>query len=166
MGTTNVKAGLENQIAAYMGELQDIDATIQMIMDGMDNLKELQKRRAKLVRLIDGAEQIITENHPDWQNKVKPRKKGQWRSPFANGELGRRALEVLREEDRWMRPREIAAKMLEAKGVAADDRTTLDRVTNSVSGYFAKHEGDLVESRFEYAKTWRLIPDSRDRVKN
>ncbi|AWW74565.1 hypothetical protein CD351_09020 [Erythrobacter sp. KY5] len=149
-----------------MGELEEIDATIQMIMDGMDNLKELQKRRAKLVRLIDGAEQIITENHPDWQNKVKPRKKGKWRSPFANGELGRRALEVLREEDRWMRPREIAIKMLEAKSIATDDRVTLDRVTNSVGGYFAKHEGDLVESTSEYAKKWRLIPDLKACVKN
>jgi hypothetical protein len=75
-----------------------------------------------------------------------------WKSPFKSGEIGRTALAVLRESGGWMRPLDIARAMLERIGADAGDRLARQRLTNSVGGYLKSHEGDLVESRGEYAK--------------
>ncbi len=160
MGTTNVKAGLEDRIAVFKGELEEAEAEIKRIEDGMEILQRLHNRRRKLLALISGAEDIIFESDPEWRNKIKPRKKGKWHSPFKSGEIGRKALEVLREKDRWMRPRDVAIEMLKIRETRQDDRITIDKVTNSVGSYFYKHRDDLVESRGDFAKEWRLIPDS------
>ncbi len=45
-----------------------------------------------------------------------------------------------------MRPREVAREMLLLRCDRVNERVTLDKVTNSVSGYFAKHEGDLLNT--------------------
>ncbi|MGI9375174.1 MAG: hypothetical protein ACR2PC_03590 [Tsuneonella suprasediminis] len=166
MGTTNVKAGLEDRIAVFKGELEEVEAEIKRIEDGIEVLHKLKSRRIKLRSLIEGAEDIIYESDPEWRNKIKPRKKRKWHSPFKSGELGRRALEVLREKGRWMRPRDIAIIMLANKGYHSDDRVSIDKVTNSVGNYFIKHRNDLVESRGDYAKEWRIIPDSVESIKN
>jgi len=166
MGIANVKKGLEDRIAIFKGELQQCESEIRQIEEGIEVLHKLKNRATKLRALISGAEDIIYEGDPEWRNKIKPRKKGKWHSPFKSGELGRTALEILREKQRWMRPRDVADLMLERKGMAHRDRLTFDKVTNSVGGYFAKHKGDLVESRGDYAKEWRLIPDSDEGVKN
>ena len=36
MGITNVQAGLEDRIATYKGELEDIEAEIKRIEDGIE----------------------------------------------------------------------------------------------------------------------------------
>jgi len=161
MGTSNVKAGLENRIALYKGELEPLEAKINMIEDGLKVLNLLKNRRQKLRALISGAEDIIFEADPEWQNKVKPRRKRKWHSPFQPGDLGLKALNVLRVKERWMRPREVALIMLKNRGLDPD-RDTVDKVANSVGGYFKKHEGDLVESRGSYAKEWRIIERYED----
>lgn len=166
MGITNVKAGLEDRIAVFKGELEEIEAEIKMIEDGIEVLSKLKNRRNRLRTLIGGAEDIIYEGDPNWRNNIKPRKKRKWHSPFKSGELGRRALEVLREKGHWMRPRDIAIIMLANKGHHSDDRVSIDKVSNSVGNYFIKHRDDLVESRGKYAKEWRIIPDSVESVKN
>lgn len=161
MGITNVQAGLEDRIATFMGELQDVEAEIRKIEEGIETLMTLKRRANKLRRLITGATDIIMDANPEWQKNIKARRKRKWHSPFKSGEIGRRALEVLFEHDRWMRPREVASIMLKVRE-ERQDRETLDKLTNSVGGYFGKHEGDLVESRGDYAKEWRLIPHSDD----
>lgn len=166
MGTTNVKAGLEDRIAVFKGELEECEAEITRIEEGVVVLHKLKNRRGKLRALIAGAEDIIYEGDPNWRNKIKPRKKRKWHSPFKSGEIGRKALEVLREKAHWMRPREVAVIMLKHHPHLADDRTIIDKLTNSVGGYFKKHEGDLVESRGDYAKEWRLIENPMHTVKN
>ena len=148
MGTTNMKASLEDRIAVFKGELEEVDAEIIKIEieEGIDILQLLKNRRKKLHALIGGAEDIIFDSDPNWRNKVKPRKKHKWHSPFRSGELGRFALCILRERSRWMRPREVAREMLLLRCDRVNERVTLDKVTNSVSGYFAKHEGDLLNT--------------------
>lgn len=166
MGTTNVKAGLEDRIAVFKGELEECEAEIVRIEEGIEVIHKLINRRQKLRALISGAEDIIYEGDPNWRNKIKPRKKRAWHSPFASGELGRTALEVLREKGRWMRPRDVAILALAKRHKHNPDRMSIDKVTNSVGGYFKKHEGDLVESRGDYAKEWRLIDNPMHTVKN
>lgn len=160
MGITNIQGGLEDRIATYKGELEDVEAEIKRIEDGIDALTKLKSRAKKLRNLLIGAEDIIMDANPEWQNKIKPRRKRKWNSPFAPGEIGARALAVLREHDRWMRPRDVAFIMLRVRELRQDDRVTVDKVTNAVGSYFAKHKGDLVESRGDFAKEWRLIHKS------
>lgn len=157
MGISNVQGGLEDRIATYMGELEDVEAEIVKIEEGIEALMKLKRRANKLRRLITGATDIIMDANPEWQKNIKARRKRKWHSPFKPGEIGRRALEVLYEHDRWMRPREVSFIMLSVRETRQDDRETLDKLTNSVGGYFAKHAGDLVESRGDFAKEWRLI---------
>jgi hypothetical protein len=160
MGITNVQAGLEDRIATYKGELEEIEAEIKRIEDGIEILTKLRNRANKLRALVIGAEDIIMEANPEWRKKIKPRQKRKWHSPFKPGEIGTRALAILREQDRWMRPRDVAFIMLKVRETRRDERVTVDKVTNSVAGYFAKHKGDLVESRGDFAKEWRLIRKS------
>ena len=157
MGITNVQGGLEDRIAVYMGELEEIEAEIKKIEEGIETLMKLKRRANNLRRLIIGATDIIMDANPEWQKKIKPRRKRKWHSPFKPGEIGTKALAVLFEHDRWMRPRDIAFIMLGIRGACQGERETVDRVTNSIGGYFAKHHGDLVESRGDFAKEWRLI---------
>lgn len=166
MGTSNIQLGLEDRIAVFMGELEECEAEIARIEDGIEILHKLRNRRGKLRALIAGAEDIIYEGDPNWRKKIKPRRKRKNRSPFKPGEIGRNALEVLREKAHWMRPRDVAIIMLKHRGRHAEDRNSIDRLTNSVGGYFKKHEGDLVESRGDYAKQWRLIENPMHTVKN
>ena len=156
MGISNVQGGLEDRIATYMGELEDVEAEIRKIEEGIEALMRLKRRANKLRRLITGATDIIMDANPEWQKKIKARRKRKWHSPFKPGEIGKRALEILFTHDRWMRPREVASIMLEVRETRRD-RETLDRIANAVGSYFGKHKGDLVESRGDFAKEWRLI---------
>jgi hypothetical protein len=157
MGITNVQGGLEDRIATYMGELEEVETEIKKIEEGIDALIKLKNRAKKLRHLIIGATDIIMDANPEWQKKIKPRRKRKWHSPFKPGEIGTRALAVLFEHDRWMRPRDVAFLMLDVRENRQDERETIDKLTNSIGGYFAKHKGDLVESRGDFAKEWRLI---------
>lgn len=166
MGITNVQSGLEDRIATYKGELEEIEAQIKRIEDGIEILAKLKNRASKIRNLLIGAEDLIMDANPDWRGKIRPRKKRKWSSPFKSGEIGKRALDILREHGRWMRPRDVAILMLKHQGYHEHDRMSIDKVTNSVGGYFGKHKGDLVESRGEFAKEWRILPDSDRIVKN
>jgi len=157
MGISNVQGGLEDRIATYKGELEEVEAEIKKIEEGIEALMKLQRRAVKLRRLIIGATDIIMDANPEWQKKIKARRKRKWHSPFAPGEIGTRALAVLFDHDRWMRPRDVAIIMLTVRETRQDERETVDRVANAIGSYFKKHEGDLVESRGAFAKEWRLI---------
>jgi len=56
-----------------------------------------------------------------------------------------------------MRPLDVATIMLDQIGHDHDDRLERTRLANSLGNYFKAHEGDLVESRGDYAKEWRVI---------
>jgi hypothetical protein len=157
MGISNVQGGLENRIAMFKGELEDVEVQIKTIEEGIEALQRLRNRARKLHSLIVSSEDIIMEANPNWRKSIKPRRKRKWHSPFNPGEIGTRALGILREHDRWMRPRDVAIIMMRARTFRQDDRDTVDRVTNAVGSYFTKHKGDLVECRGHYAKEWRLI---------
>jgi len=159
MGISNVTAGLEDKIAVFKGELQTVEARIKEIEEGIEVLHLLRNRATKLQSLIIGAEDIILDADPSWKRPIKPRIKRKWHSPFKSGEIGLRALSVLREKDRWMRPRDIAFIMLSQIG-REGDRMAMDKTTNSVGGYLKRYEGDLVQSRGDFAKEWRVIRES------
>lgn len=158
MGITNLRYGLEEKIAKYRGELEAIREEVQVIEAGVGKLSALHHRAGELERLINYAEGIIKDDHPDFKaTTVKASRPRKWKNPYPPGEMGRTALTVLREADEWMRPSKIARVMLERLGRDPDDRTAREKLANSISNYLKKHEGDLVESRGDYAKEWTVI---------
>ena len=158
MATTNLLLGLENKISLLRGELSQARKEWNVIVEGWNRGPELQARISDLADTIAAAERVIRHDYPDWQpTRVKPRKPGKWRGLFASGEIGRRALTVLREADDWVRPLEVARIMLADIGHDSDDRVEREKLTNSIAGYFKSREGDLVESRGSFAKQWRVI---------
>ena len=158
MGYTNLLLGLENKISVLKGELREAKREMQAITEGWDRAPLIQARIHKLGETIAAAERVIRYDYPDWEpTRVKPRKPRKWAGPFKSGDIGRGALTVLREHGNWMRPYDIAGVMLEQIGIDANDRAARQKLTNSVGGYFKSREGDLVESRGEYAKEWRVI---------
>ena len=127
----------------------------------MTRLSALHEQIAQLDKAIQAAETLLLHDRPDSQpaniKAVRPRV---WKSPFRSGEIGRTALGILRESGDWMRALEVARIMLEQIGHDPDDRPAREKLTNTVAAYFKSQDGDLIESRNEYAKEWRVIRSS------
>ncbi|MEP7221905.1 MAG: hypothetical protein ABI673_04460 [Novosphingobium sp.] len=161
MGISNITYGLEQKIAHYRGELAGAQAEMKMIETGVMRLIPLQKRIVELEGLIESAARIIIDDHPEWRaDKIKPVKKRVWNNPFKSGDMGRTALAILRERGDWLRPSDVAKIMLDQLGHDPVDRHAREKIANSLGNYFRKHAGDLVESRGDYAKEWRVIRDN------
>jgi hypothetical protein len=158
MGYTNLLIGLENKISILKGELRDAKREMQAITEGWERAPSIQARIYNLAETIAAADRVIRHDYPDWEpTRLKPRKPRKWTGPFKSGEIGRGALTVLRESGGWMRPHDIAGVMLEQIGIDPKDRAARQKLTNSIGGYFKPREGDLVESRGDYAKEWQVI---------
>ncbi len=158
MGRTNLKHGLERKIAFARGELEDAEKEIAGIRESLKRLISLKDQVRQTRAIIAAAETILRADHPGWTGKhIKPKRHGTWASPFRSGEQGQLALSILRETLEWLRPRDVAQRMLEDIGHDPEDEATLDSVSRSIGTYFKKYEDELVESRGSYAKEWRVI---------
>ncbi|QKG72551.1 hypothetical protein [Erythrobacter mangrovi] len=158
MGKSNLKHGLERKIAFAKGEVKAAEKEISEIREGLRRLIPLRESLRNHSAIIKAAETILRFDHPGWSgDHIKPMRAGAWSSPFRSGEQGQLALTKLREAGDWLRPREVAKLMLEHIDHDPDDQVTLEKVTNSIGTYFKKYEGDLVESRGDFAKEWRVI---------
>lgn len=158
MGLSNFLGSNQDKIAKLRGELEQKRAEVKQIEDGVSRLAQLHTEIAMLEDRIAAGIRFVQPDYPDWKpDKIKPVKRGVWKNPFKSGDMGRTALSVLREHGGWLRPSEVAKIMLDQIGFDADDREGREKVTNAVGNYFRKHEGDLVESRGDYAKEWRVI---------
>lgn len=162
MGKSNLKHGLERKIAFAKGEVKAAEKEIAEIQDGLRRLIQLRESLLTHSPIIEAAETILKYDHPGWSgDHIKPMRAGTWSSPFRSGEQGKLALTKLREADHWLRPREVAKQMLNDIGHDLEDQVTLEKVTNSIGTYFKKYEGELVESRGDFAKEWRVIREKR-----
>lgn len=158
MGKTNLKHGLERKIAFARGELETASREIEEIQAGLKRLISLREAVRQHNEVIAAATTILRFDHPGWtSDHIKPKKAGVWASPFKPGDQGQLALATLRKSGEWLRPRQVAQRMLESIGHDPDDANTLDAVARSVGTYLKKYEGELVESRGSYAKEWRVI---------
>lgn len=161
MGFSNLRHGLENKHAALRGEIKAIDREMKEAQACADRLPELYWHRRRLADLVQATELLLRHDNPDWQpDKLKPRRPRKWTGPFKTGDQGRIALNVLRENGGWLRPYEIAVIMLDQIEHDPEDRRMRQRLTNSLGNYLKNYEGDLVESRGDYAKEWRVIREN------
>lgn len=156
--TSNLVYNLEHRLSHLRGEREAAAAELRTIEESIGRLSALHEQIARLDKAMEAAETLLLHDRPDWQSSrvrvVRPRI---WKSPFKSGEIGRTALSVLRRSSEWLRPFDVAKAMLEGIGADPEDRQAREKLTNSIGAYFKKHEGDLVESRGDYAKEWRVI---------
>ena len=158
MGKSNLKHGLERKIAFAKGEVNAAEKEIAEIQKALRRLIPLRETLRTHNAIIAAAEAILRFDHPGWSgDHIKPMRAGVWSSPFPSGEQGKLALTKLREAEDWLRPREVARQMLDDIGYDPEDQVTLEKVTNSIGTYFKKYEDELVESRGDFAKEWRVI---------
>jgi hypothetical protein len=156
--TSNLIHNLEHRLALLMGEREAALSELRAIEESISRQPALQAQLAALEVAIAAAQTLLRHDRPDWESKrVKAVRRRVWKSPFKNGELGRTALTVLRENGGWMRTYDVARVMLDRIGHDPDDRVQRERLANSVNAYFVKHRGKLLESRGEFAKEWRVI---------
>lgn len=158
MGISNLRLGLENLHATLRGEIKQAEKELKAAQAAADQLQDLFWERQRLQDVANAVAVILKHNDPNWQpTLVAPRPKRKWTSLFKPGDRGRIALTLLREHGGWMRPLDVATIMLDQIGHDPDDRLERTRLANSLGNYFKAHEGDLVESRGDYAKEWRVI---------
>lgn len=158
MGLTNFLGSAQDKIAKLRGELEQKRAEVKQIEEGVSRLAQLHADIVMLEDRIAAGIKFVQPDYPDWKpEKIKAIKRGRGKSPFKSGEMGRTALAILREHGGWLRPSEVAKIMLDRIGHDPDDRDFREKVANSLGNYFRSHHGDLVESRGDYAKEWRVI---------
>lgn len=158
MGHTNLRLALENLHAVLGVELRDVQREFDSCVKAAERVDELQWKRFQLQEDVKAAERLLKRDDPEWRpTLVAPRKKRKWTSLFKPGDRIRIALTILRENGGWMRPYAIACIMLDQIRHDPEDRIERQRLANSLSNSFKKHEGDLVESRGDFAKEWRVI---------
>ena len=158
MGISNLRLGLENLHATLRGDLRAHQKELKAFATLSERMEELHYTCQKLRTVVNAVEEVLRHDDPAWQpTLVAPRPKRKWTSLFKPGDRGKIALTVLRESGGWMRPLDIATIMLDQIGHDPEDRTERTRLANSLGNYLKSHEGDLVESRGEYAKEWRVI---------
>lgn len=158
MGISNHLAGLEAKISRYMGELIAKREEAEKIERLVETLPTIQERCRKLEGLIEAAELLIREDHPDWQrDTIDPVRPQVHHIPIRIGECGRKALEVLRDgPPEGMTARDAAKQVLRNEGLEAN-RVTIDRVSNSVNAAFKKRRGTILESDNNWPQKWRVI---------
>lgn len=158
MGISNLRLGLENLHATLRGEIKQAEKDLKGYQTAVDRLEELHWHRVQLNEVLSAVTKVLMHGDPDWTpTLVAPRPKRKWTSLFKPGDRGRIALTILREHGDWMRPLDVASIMLDQIEHDPDDRVERTRLANSLGNYLKSHEGDLVESRGDYAKEWRVI---------
>ena len=158
MGISNLRLGLENLHATLRGEIRQTEKDIGIANRAAERLEDLFWHRNDLNTVLSAVATVLKHGDPDWTpTLVAPRPKRKWTSLFKPGDRGRIALTILREHKGWMRPLDVASVMLDQIEHDPEDRVERTRLANSLGNYFKSHEGDLVESRGEYAKEWRVI---------
>jgi hypothetical protein len=105
-----------------------------------DRIAEL---RAALVHLDATIRLLCPDAEPELVKPKKPsRKDCDW---FGRGELGRLALDALRDAEEPLGSLRLARAVMERKGMEPGDLATLRRVKNMLNGVLQRREGRLVE---------------------
>ena len=131
-------------------------------------IEEAQERivqlRAGLVHLDATIRLLCPEAAPESIKPRKPtRKDCDW---FGRGELGRLALDVLREAAEPLGSVALARAVMERKGMVAADVVALRRVENMVDGALRRREGRMLERVAGEGRAlgWRIGNDQEARA--
>lgn len=127
MGTTNLKAALENGYAGWLGQLdEDERRALAIVSMYEEELPVLTKRAIEMKRLIESAEVILRHIDPRWKpEKVKPRRPNAHQGIAPTGQVAKLTLDILRESPEPLRPREIAKRIWET--TRRDTRAEIQR---------------------------------------
>lgn len=134
MGQTNLKYGLERKLALLKGELGDKVKRVEKIETLFrEELPVLSARAQRIGRLMECAEELLTEIDPTWTpDRVKAVKPNVHKAPTGFGRISKATLIVMREAGQPLTISEIAERLLSKEGVGEVDPETQRSVRNAV----------------------------------
>lgn len=128
MGDTFIISGLTSKRAELSGIIADLE-------------KRAAQHRADLVH-IDAVLRLYGENEPESIAPKAVRRRNDW---FKPGELARMVLDILRVASAPLTSREIAAQVMERRGLDPADARTVHLVGKLVHNAVSRQAADLVE---------------------
>ena len=129
MAETHVVSALTAKRAELAGEIQAAE-------------KQIAQLRANLVHL-DATLRLFDSNaDPEAIPTKRPYRRRKW---FADGELPRRILDMLRGSPKPLSVTEIASLVMAQKGLDGGDRATLLLIRKCAQSYLRRQSGVLVE---------------------
>ncbi|MDQ2106437.1 hypothetical protein [Azospirillum isscasi] len=129
MGDTYLISGLTAKRAEVSGVIADLE-------------KRIAQHRADLVHIDAVLRLYAPEVEPESIAPKAVRKRNDW---FKPGELARIVLDVLRVAPAPLQVREIAVKVMEARGIDTTDARTVQLVGKLVHNAVTRQATDLVE---------------------
>jgi hypothetical protein len=104
-------------------------------------LRESKREFERLTQAMQHVEAVLKLLQPGYRLQsivVRRRKPNPW---FRRGTLLRHVLEALRKAERPLSPREIAVRLIEAKGVRNATPDAISRLTGSILSALQSHKG-------------------------
>lgn len=141
MGDTFIISGLTSKRAELSGIIADLE-------------KRIGQHRADLVH-IDAVLRLYGEAEPEGIAPKAVRKRNDW---FKPGELARMVLDILRVASAPMTGKEIAAQVMQRRGLDPADARTAHLVGKLVHNAVSRQAADLVERVGEgQVAVWRVV---------
>lgn len=105
----------------------------QYIEKANATLEEKRGRADRVQLLLDSVKTIMSEVAPSWKSdEVKPAQQHARSLPFEPAEITRWSLEALRDAKTPLRTRDVTDKLVERKGLDAEDKELVARIRSSV----------------------------------
>jgi len=155
MGKSNRTASLERKISLLLGEREDKIRQINRALRLYEEVPSLQARVSRAGKLIFYCEEIIKDDQPDWTPEdIKAQKPFAHKIPIRFGQAIKMALDILRESQRRMTVREIAAEVLFREGHNAPEPDIITNVANNIGNQFRKRNRPYLENDGQYPAHW------------
>jgi hypothetical protein len=122
-------------------------------------LQANRKERAKLAADMKHVEAVIRLFDPTYDvRRIVVKRRNKPNSLLKWGTVWRSTLEVLRAADKPLTVKEVAERILTAKGATTGEKAVKDMV-NALHGSFTRHRGDSVQRVGDrYPQRWALAP--------
>ena len=119
---------------------------------------ERPKRAVALIRAdIEHVAAVILMLEPDFDlSAIAPRTRYKRNLLFKRGECFRAAIDVLRRAEGPLTSKEVATRMLQAKGAAEPDRLTVRHMVGAVHVSFLNHQGGTIIAHKGKPVRWSL----------
>lgn len=161
MGTSNLKQALERKLSLLKGELFDKQKRVKHIETLFrDELPVVSARAQRVERLIECAEELLTEIDPVWKpERVKAVRPNVHKAPTAIGRISKATLVVMREAGDPLTIREIADRLVAMEGVGEVDDDTHKAIRNAIDSTLRqKAKKNLVRNDgAKFARKWSLV---------
>ncbi len=157
MGRTNFKYGLEQKLAATLGELQLTEAEVARVEFLAATLSSLRNKARDLHELVGHLSAILKNVDPEWtpEDGPKPVVPNVHKAPTKMGHATRLALETLRDAEKPLTVRDIVEEVVVRQGLMDVTEQQFTALRNAVNAGLRGHRDTKVVYRDgQYPQRW------------